>query len=142
MNARINARTIFLKDGRPSYTYNYLQREITTIADPNPLPPGPATVQVQFRYDGGGLGKGATVSLNVNGKKVAEGRLARTVAVTYSYDETFDIGQDTSTAVGDYQAPFPFTGTLHKVELENNPPRLAPTEPSGPRDRSRGNLHA
>ena len=39
------------------------------------LAPGPNVVRMEFRYDGGGLGKGGTVTLFVNDKKVGEGRI-------------------------------------------------------------------
>jgi arylsulfatase len=108
---------LYVKDGRPAYTYNYFHRDVTTIAAPVRLPPGPARIAVRFVYEGGGDGKGATVTLSVNGKDVGEAHLARTVPKIYSYDETFDVGEDTATAVGPYTAPFPFTGTIDRVEL-------------------------
>jgi len=36
---------------------------------------------VDFAYDGGGLGKGGTITMTANGRKIAEGRLERTVPV-------------------------------------------------------------
>jgi arylsulfatase len=114
--------TLYLKDGRPSYTYNYFRRQVTTIAAPNPLPAGKARIDLRFAYDGGGEGKGATVTLSVNGRNVAEARLARTVPKIYSYDETFDVGEDTATPVGPYTAPFPFTATIEKIELRAESP--------------------
>jgi hypothetical protein len=117
--------SLFIKDGRPTFTYNFCQAEITTISDPHSLPAGPATIQLRFAYDGGGLGKGATATLYVNGSEVAEGRLPRTVAAAFTFDETFDVGEDSSTPVGDYRSPFPFRGTLRKLELEFAPSNLS-----------------
>ena len=71
--------SLFLKDGKPTYTYNYFQRLITTIASPDALPPGPAKIVLQFDYDGGGIGKGALVTLYVNDHNVAEARIYHTV---------------------------------------------------------------
>ena len=48
--------------------------ERSTIAGKDPLPKGKAQLAVDFAYDGGGAGKGATVTLPANGKKVGEGR--------------------------------------------------------------------
>jgi arylsulfatase len=79
---------------------------------------------VRFIYDGGGLGKGANVILTVNGKKAGEARLPHTVPRAYSFEESFDVGEDSATPVGPYQSPFPFTGTLEKLELRSEP--LAP----------------
>ncbi len=117
---------LYLKDGRPTYTYNYFRRSVTTIAAPERLPAGKAVVTLQFDYDGGGRGKGATVTLTVNGVRAGTARLAETVPVTYSYDETFDVGEDTSSPVGPYQGPFRFTGTIERVELRAEPLDLRP----------------
>ena len=112
---------LYLKDGRPTYTYNYFRREVTTIVARERLPAGKAIVTLQFDYDGGGRGNGATVTLTINGAAVGTARLAQTVPVTYSYDETFDVGEDTSSPVGPYAGPFPFTGVIDRVELRAEP---------------------
>jgi hypothetical protein len=55
----------------------------------------------------------------VNGKNVGEGRIAKTVPVIFSTDDTFDVGEDWGTPVSPtYQCPFKFTGTLKKVTVE------------------------
>ncbi len=114
--------SLYMKDGRPSYTYNYFRREVTTISGKDPLPPGRAVIELRFNYDGGGQGKGATVTLSVNGTKVAEARLNSTVPRAYSFEETFDVGEDTASPVGPYQSPFAFSGILEKLELRSEKP--------------------
>jgi arylsulfatase len=114
--------SLYIKDGRPAYTYNYFRREITTISAKDPLPPGRAIIKLDFVYDGGGLGKCATITLTVNGKKEAEARLQHTVPRAYSFEETFDVGEDSASPVGPYQAPFAFTGKLEKLEVRTGPP--------------------
>jgi hypothetical protein len=54
-----------------------------------------------FKYDGGGIGKGATGTLFVDGKQVAQGQISQTIPIRFSLDETFDVGEDTGTAVAD-----------------------------------------
>jgi hypothetical protein len=66
--------SLYFKDGKPVYDYNWIGRQHYTVAAPQPVPPGKATVRLDFAYDGGGLGKGGTATLSVNGRKVAEGR--------------------------------------------------------------------
>ena len=110
--------SLFLKDGRPSYTYNFFQRQITTIAAPSALPPGPAKIVLKFAYDGGGTGKGATATLLVNDRVVGEARIPQTVGFAFSFEDTFDVGEDSASAVGDYRSPFPFTGTLGRVDFD------------------------
>ena len=46
------------------------------------------------------MGKGGTGTLSVNGKKVAEGRIEKTVPVVFSTDDTFDVGEDWGTPSG------------------------------------------
>jgi hypothetical protein len=114
--------SLYIKDGRPGYTYNYFRREVTTITAPDRLPPGRAVISLCFAYDGPGLGGPATVTLTVNGTNAGEARLARTVPRAYSYEETFDVGEDTASPVGPYAAPFRFTGTLQRLELRSEQP--------------------
>jgi arylsulfatase len=46
------------------------------------------------------------------------------------WDETFDVGSDTGTPVDDkdYQVPFKFTGTLDKLTLTIDRPKLTPED--------------
>src|SRR4029077_4668640 len=82
------------------------------------LSPGNHAILVDFKYDGG-LGRGGTVTLVVDGKQGAQGRIERTIPFRISADETLDIGEDTGTPVSeDYQVPFKFTGTLKKVAIQ------------------------
>ncbi len=121
--------SLYLQNGHPSYAYNYFRRERTSIVASDPLPPGRSVIELRFVYDGGGLGKGANVILTVNGKKAGEARIAHTVPRAYSFEETFDVGEDPATPAGPYQSPFPFTGGLEKLELRTDPaPALSAAE--------------
>ena len=60
-----------------------------------------AEIKLQFDYDGGGNGKGGLATLYVDGKKVAEGRVEKTVPAVYSADETADVGLDEATQSAD-----------------------------------------
>ena len=58
----------------------------------------------------------------MNDKKVGETRIEKTVPARFSADETFDVGRDTGTAASsEYTSPFPFTGTLNKIEINLQP---------------------
>ena len=67
--------------GKPTFHYNWLGLERYTITSSEPLPKGKCTIRFDFAYDGGGMGKGGTGTLSVNGKKVGEGRIEKTVPV-------------------------------------------------------------
>ena len=62
------------------------------------------------------MGKGGTVTMTANGKKIAEGRLERTIPIQFSLGEGLDIGMDVGSPVDfTYKLPFAFTGTIEKV---------------------------
>ncbi|MFC3552260.1 sulfatase-like hydrolase/transferase [Lysobacter cavernae] len=110
---------LYLRDGKPTFVYNFLGRERPTIAADAPLPQGKTTIVVDFKYDGGGIGKGATVTVSANGKQIANGRLERTVPIQFSIGEGLDIGMDNGSAVDwTYKLPFKFTGSIHNVTVE------------------------
>lgn len=114
--------SLYLDHSRPTYVYHFFNDPPVTIAAKGPLKSGPATIVVHFDYDGGGMGKGATITLTVNGIRQATARIPRTVPVVYSYEETFDVGEDAYTPVGPYSSPFRFTGKLVSLELKSIPP--------------------
>ena len=76
------------------------------------------------------MAKGGTGALSVDGKDVASKSIAHTTPVLLTIDETFDIGSDTRTPVddADYQVPFPFTGTISKVDIKLGPPQMLPED--------------
>lgn len=122
---------LFIIDGKPVFVHalsNQPQHKYR-IASDEKLTPGKHTIVFDFNYDGGGgIGKGGTGRLVVDGKKVAEGYIERTVGVRFSADETFDIGEDHGTpVVEDYadKMPFKFTGTIGKVVVNLTPSTLS-----------------
>ena len=113
--------SLYMKDGKPAYTYNFLGLSRYTVAAPQALPSGPATVVLDFAYDGGGAGKGGKATLYVNGKPVAEGRVEKTQPNIFSADETADVGIDNQTPVAlgiGIGADTRFTGKIEGITLE------------------------
>jgi len=116
---RFGGWSLYLKDGKPTYTYNWLGLKSYTVAASQALPAGKATIRYEFVYDGGGVGKGGTGALYVNGKSVATGRIEQTQCCAFSADEGADVGADEGTPVTEaYQVPFKFTGKIDKVTIE------------------------
>ncbi len=112
--------SLYLKEGKPVYTYNYLGLMHFDVASTKAVPAGKATIRFEFAYDGG-LGKGGMGTIIVNGEKVAEGRIEHTQPMCFSADEGADVGEDGETPVaGDYgiPAPYKFTGKINKVTVE------------------------
>ncbi len=118
---RFGGWSLYLKNGKPSYCYNFLGLQRFTVAAQNAVPAGKATIRFEFAYDGGGLAKGGVGSIFVNGQKVAEGRIDRTQPMIFSADEGADVGEDGETPVTeDYgiAAPYKFTGKIIKVTVD------------------------
>ena len=125
----VGGYALFVKDGKPTYEYNWFGMNRYRVTSAEPLPAGKSIVRVEFKYDGGGAGKGGTVTMFLNDKKVGEGRVDKTIQARFSADETFDTGLDTGSPVSDlYQSPFKFTGTLNKLEIDIAPTKLAATD--------------
>lgn len=107
-------------EGNPAYAYNLFGKTITTVVGAKALTPGEHRIEIRFNYDGGGYGRGADLDLRVDNKRVAEGRLERSVPGFFSIDETFDVGTDTGSPAGNYPALFDFTGDLKSVTLRTS----------------------
>jgi arylsulfatase A-like enzyme len=127
---RFGGWSLYMKDGKPVYTYNFLGLQRFSVSASQPLQAGKAAIRFEFAYDGGGMGKGGVGTLLVNGQKVAEGRIEHTQPFIFSADETADVGQDDATPVTeDYkEGDNKFTGKIHKVTIELKDMKAAQTE--------------
>ena len=115
--------SLYAKDNKPVYYYNWMGHEMYAVESPTALPAGPVQLKVSFAYDSGqGLGMGGTATLLVNDTEVATGRIDKTVPFCFSMSgETLDVGIDTGAPVGPYPPEFPFTGKIAKIEIEVGP---------------------
>jgi len=75
---------------------------------------------VKFDYaEHSGLGKGGDVTMFIDDVQVAQGRIEKTVPFIFSMSgETMDVGIDTGAPAGPYPPEFPFTGTIHRIDIE------------------------
>ncbi len=123
LGGRFGGYGLYLLKGKPVFTYNLFNLERVRWAGEQTLAPGRHTIVFDFTYDGPGLGKGGTGVLKVDGVAVATQKMAHTIPLSMSIDESFDIGTDTRSGVNDadYQAPFAFTGKIVKVTVELKP---------------------
>jgi hypothetical protein len=110
--------SLYVTDGKPKFAYNYLGN-VTTIASAERLHAGRLTVGYDFAYDGGKPGSGGTGAIFINGKKVATGRIERTIPFLFGV-ETADVGEDLYTPVtSEYtKGNNKFTGTIDKVTID------------------------
>ena len=116
---RFGGWSLYVKDSKPVYTYNWLGLKEYSVASTQAIPSGKATIRFEFAYDGGGPGKGGMGKLFINGQEVGSGRIDQTQANIFSADEGTDIGLDEGTAVSSaYEIPFRFTGKINKVTID------------------------
>jgi hypothetical protein len=114
--------SLFVKDGIPTYEYNWLGQNRYRITSSEPLPTGRSWIRVEFKYDGDSSASGGNVAMFLDDKKVGEGRVEMTMSARFSSDETFDIGLDTGSPVSDqYASPFRFDGAINRIEVAAGP---------------------
>ena len=137
---RFGGYGLYLLKGKPVFLYNFFDVQRTRWEGPDALSAGKHTLEFDFKYDGlgfgtlafnsvSGIGRGGTGVLTVDGKEVARQTMEHTIPLIMQWDENFDIGADTGTSVSDdYQVPFKFTGTIDKLTLKIDRPKLSPAD--------------
>ncbi len=117
---RFGGWSLYMKDGKPTYTYNFVGLQRFTVAATSVLPAGKVTIRYEFASDGPGMGKGGIGTIFVNGQKVAEGRIEHTQCCAFSADEGADVGMDAGTPVTeDYkEGNNKFTGKINSVTID------------------------
>jgi len=109
---------VYFKSGHLKYCYNLAGVHRYYAESNEPIVTGEHQVRMEFAYDGGGITKGGDVSLFVDGKKVGEGRVDRTMPFIFSADDGMDVGIDTGLLVTDDEPKVEFTGEIHWVQLD------------------------
>jgi hypothetical protein len=82
IGGRFGGWGLLMQDSKPQFVYalsNQPEHKFRVASD-QPIPAGDHVVRFSFKYDGG-FGKGATGTLFVDGKEVAEGRIPQTVPI-------------------------------------------------------------
>jgi arylsulfatase len=122
MGAMDGGFTLYVQNGRPVFSGNFLGRSYARATSTRTLPEGHVMLRGEFTYDGGGYGKGATLALYVNDQKVGEARMPQTHAFALGLGATLDVGMDTGAPADEaYRPPFPFTGTVNTVTIVLKP---------------------
>jgi arylsulfatase len=116
--------TLYLKDNKVHYYYNYLARKdyrITSITD---VPEGDVTIVYEFEVTGkpdirSGKGAPGTGKLFINGEQVGQGVVDLTVPLIFSA-EGLSCGWDYADSVDHegYEPPYRFTGTIKRVTFD------------------------
>lgn len=119
---RFGGWSLWMQDGRPRFTYNWLGIERYEVAAGHPISPGQQVLRFDFAYDGGKPGAGGVGRLSLGDTVLAEDRIARTQPFAFSADEGADVGEDLATPVSEeYQVPAKFTGTILKITIDVQP---------------------
>jgi hypothetical protein len=115
----IGGWSLYARNGKLKYCYNLLGVKYTYVESKSALPIGEHQVRMEFAYDGGGLGKGGTVSLFVDGKKVGDGKVGATAGMIFAADDGCDVGQDTGSPVAEDYGPRgnEFSGRIKGIEI-------------------------
>lgn len=85
---------LYLDGGVPIFDYHYFDTH-TVVKGEAPITTGDARIEVDFVYAGaeGEVGKGATITLRVDGEQVAQETAEATVPGRFGVD-TFGVGKD------------------------------------------------
>jgi arylsulfatase len=118
-----NGWACYLLDGRPVIAFNILG-QLFRYAGSAPLAAGKRTVVAAYHW----ARAASTLTLAVDGTPVAEGPLSRRLPFRWQIGGAgLLVGRDRGFPVcDDYQPPFPFSGTLHRVIIDV--PALAPRD--------------
>lgn len=111
----------YVKDGVLAYEYNLFEIERTQIKAKDKLPTGKVKIEVVTKHaDSPGKPQGPLdVTLSVNGREVARGRVPVSAPLVFSTD-CLDIGTDLGSPVSpDYydDAPFRFNGRIAEMQV-------------------------
>jgi len=113
--------SLYVKDGVLSYEYNLFEIARTHIKAKDKLPTGKVKIEVATKYAEKKAAGPIDVSLRVNGKEVAKGRVPISAPLGFTANDCLDIGTDLGSPVSiDYfdQAPFNFNGTINEVRVK------------------------
>ncbi|MFN8256741.1 MAG: arylsulfatase [Bacteroidales bacterium] len=116
---RFGGLSLYMKDGKPAFAYNFLGLEVFNMVSPQLLKPGKHKIVFNFDYDGGGQGKGGMATLNIDGQKVVAGKMDKTQPGIFSVDDLADVGADEGTWVADYGNSSKFNGKIEKLVIES-----------------------
>jgi arylsulfatase len=112
--------SLYAVDGELRYDYSALLLKRYQIKV-GKLPAGKVKIEYEMRTP---LERAAPAELKfwINGKEAASGKVGRTIPLTFTASETFDVGRDTCSPVADdyfEKAPFKFEGTLKRLYFKN-----------------------
>ncbi len=117
---------LWIDQGKPVFGYaNPKAEDYVEIVSADTMAAGRHTVRLTFRSDFEKTrkpGSGGEATIDIDGKKVAQGRVAKTIPFRFTLTEYMDVGQDYGTTISpSYEVPFKLNGTVNKVTVDTKP---------------------
>ncbi|MFK0685722.1 arylsulfatase [Ochrobactrum sp. BD67] len=113
--------SLWVENGKLSYEYNLFEIERTLLETSQPLPTGKVDIEVETRRAGTNHDAPLDVTIRVNGSEVVKGRVPRSAPLTFTANDSFDVGRDSyspvSLAYFD-RKPFAFNGKIPRLKVE------------------------
>lgn len=113
--------SLYVRDGVLSYEYNLFEIARTHIKAEQKLAAGKQKIEVVTKYVEKKAAGPLDVTLKVNGKQAAKGRVPVSAPLGFTANDSLDIGTDLGSPVSlDYfdLAPFKFNGTINEVYVK------------------------
>ena len=105
-----------MQNDRLTYVYNYLGIKRTVLTSTAKVPTGKSELRMKFTKTGDFQGD---AELFINNRSVGKTHIENTVPVTYSIEETFEVGEDTGSPVIEKVYDVPFRNTaLQKLTVK------------------------
>jgi arylsulfatase A-like enzyme len=106
--------SLYIKDGRLHYVYNWLGEQIQTVSCPDVIPTGTHVLSAEFKKTGDDPATGSAtgrLTLYVDTERVAEGEIMTQPGFFALTGDGLCVGRDSSSPVTtDYAQPFAFSG--------------------------------
>ncbi len=113
--------SLWVENGKLSFEYNLFEIERTRLESTTPLPTGKVKIEVETRKIDDTRSGPLDISIRVDGKEVAKGRVPRSAPLPFTANDAFDVGQDSyspvSLAYFD-RKPFAFNGKIKQLKVE------------------------
>ena len=109
--------TVFMQDGKLTYEYNMMLIENYSVTTPA-IAAGRHEIEITTNLQRPGAE--AEVQIKLDGKKIANCVVARSVPAAFSATETFDVGKDLGSPVSlryRDKAPFAYNGQIHSLKV-------------------------
>ena len=111
--ARFGGHSLYVKDRKLKYVYNFVGSNEQTVESTRPVPTGRALLSAAFVKEGDGMPTTGTLTLFINDEPVGEGRIMTQPGNFSLVGEGLNVGKDPGEPVtADYPGanPFAFTG--------------------------------